>query len=160
MAIDRALTEWRKAPMAASTIERLIGRLQSADAELHVRIERNEQQPATIHVSGRRTRSASSAGLFALGSQGDSNGVTLSSDGPRIAIDVLWNRDANGGETQLTGAAEACGTLDREWHEEDENKRWDWEAWRATFDALSKAGSLWLVAHSETARWLRVHEDT
>lgn len=74
------------------------GRLQSADAELHVRIEPNEQQPATIHVSGRRTRSASSAGLFVLWSQGDSNGVTLSSDGPRIVIDVLWNRDANGGE--------------------------------------------------------------
>lgn len=60
----------------------------------------------------------------------------------------------------MTGAAEAYGTLDREWLEEDENKRWDWEAWRATFEAPSKAGSLWLVAHSETARWLRVHEET
>ena len=48
-ALERALTEWCKAPMAASTIDRLIGRLKSAEAELDVRVEPNEQQTRDDH---------------------------------------------------------------------------------------------------------------
>ena len=104
--LARALEEWRAAPMAASTIERLVSRLQAAKAELHVQMG-GRGGPTRLHISGNESRRPSEigTGLFVLGGHGDE--VMASTVGPRIKMEIIWKRD--GGST---GPGSPCGP----WH--------------------------------------------
>ena len=155
MAIDRTLTEWRKTPMAASTSERLIGRLRRRGA---ARADRAERATAGDDPLVRQADAESIVGgpLRPREPRRQQRGDTVrrrTADRDRRAVEPGRKRR---GPVQRKHAERSTANGSRRTRTNAGTGR----PGARRSEALSKAGSLWLVAHSETARWLWVHEET
>ena len=157
-ALEQAVQEWTAAPMAASTIDRLLSRLETADTVLHIEMGKDDGGPLAIHITSKRSLKPPTSGLFVLGPNPDDNGVLLSSEGTRFNIKIAWHRGERDGRLGTTGDAGICSALNREQHRGTEPTPWDWNDWRSTLQKIADMPSLWILAKQEADEWLAEEE--
>ena len=148
-ALDRAVKEWTAAPMAASTIDRLLGRLEAAEAVIHLEMGNDDAGPLAIEIESKRPPRPAKSGLFVIAPKPGESRVLMRSEGSRLDIRIAWERGEDDDYLRATPVAEICSTLDREQSQGTEPPPWSWKDWRSTLRKIADMPSLWIVAKHE-----------
>ena len=157
-ALEQAVKEWTAAPMAASTIDRLLSRLKAAEAVLHLEMGNDDSGPLSIHIESKRSPKPPTSSLFVLGPKPGENRVLMSSEGTRLDIRIAWDHDEDNGRLRATQVARICSALDREQRRETEPPPWDWNDWRSTLRKIADMPTLWILPNHEANKWFPENE--